>query len=298
MKIASITIVSICKRLCKRLKNIIGGGKKYALKTKTPIFITPIDKQSSVRYNYQLSFFAEFSQYFKADTGVLPGYDKNVKMYYTLDFAYFPVTCDYDEYFSKRIKSPERALIRKAIKNGFTCGEINYDDYLDDISEINNSKASRQGKSMSEDYVGKLPPRQKIISQIGQNVHCFGCFNAEGKLIAYYMFEGYGQEILHTVKGIGHSEFLNYGIMNFLFAFSIGELFKKYPKGDKVILYGGMNLSGGGLNRFKRNVGCLQGSPTIKGTKEFFSDLKSVNKRFKIHGDTGLNYVLDYVQNK
>ena len=60
-------------------------------------------------------------------------------------FATLPLVYSYDEYFAKCLKSAERALIRKAIKNGFTVRQIKYDEHLVDIQEINNSKPNEAG---------------------------------------------------------------------------------------------------------------------------------------------------------
>lgn len=266
--------------------------KHNALKNKAPIIITPLKDNRTNQYLYQMSFFAEFKQYFNAKDLVLPKSKGQKHMFYTLDFAYFPINISYDDYFTCSIKSSERALIRKAIKNGYTCREIDYDAYLSDILEINTSKNKRQGEEMSKDYLS-LKPRQKIVSSVGQKILSYGCFDSSGKLVAYYMFELFGQNTFHTVKGIGHSEHLNYGIMNYLFAFSIGELYKIYPDGSYTILYGGMSANGDGLSRFKRNVGCKLGSPCINASREFYNDLEKFNKAYKIHGDTGLNFILD-----
>lgn len=242
-----------------------------------------------------MSFVSEFYQYFNARTVVLPNSNGCNKMFYSVDMGFFPINCNFNDYFANCIKSPERALIRKAIKNGYVCKEIDYDDYLDDIYQINISKSSRQGELMSQDYIGLLKPRTKIVGAIGQEIHSYGCFNSEGKLVAYYMYELFGKEILHTVKGIGHSDHLKYGVMNFLFAFSVDKLYSSFPDGKHIISYGGMTPNEGGLSRFKRNIGCQLGCLAIKGSKDFYKDLKAFNKKYKLHGDTGLNFVLDYV---
>lgn len=279
-------------------KMMVGGGiieSRKALKTKQPYYITPICKSEGKKYWYQMSFIAEFIQYFNARLVSIPHTKGNYKMFYSLDFGFFIINQNYEDYFSKSIKSPERALIRKAIKNGYTCKEINYDEYLGAIHNINVSKDTRQGEAMSSDYIGNLKPRQSLVSSIGQDVHTFGCFDKCGNLVAYYMFELYGLEIIHTVKGLGHSDHLKYGIMNYLFGYSVSELYKYYPDGKHIISYGGMTMYSGGLSRFKRNVGCKPGCMAIKGNKQFYKDLKHFNKIYKIHGDTGLNFILDYL---
>ena len=276
------------------IKNIIKNKinrRKILKENKLTIF--PLDnKINKNKYLYQLSFFAEFKQYF------------NLKYFYTnikhdeilidISMASFLINQDYESYFSKTIRSSERALIRKATKNGFSCKRINYDEYLNEIYEINISKTERQNEKMSDDYLN-LKPREKIVTNIGQSVYTYGCFSPDNKLVAYYMFESYGKNIIHTVKGIGHNNFLSFGIMNMLFAYSVSELYKIYPDKTHFILYGGMNLTGDGLSRFKRNVGCNQVFIKIKANKSFFYDLDKFNLEYKIHGDTGLNFVLDYM---
>lgn len=267
--------------------------KNAALREKIPIYMTPL-QQNDTRYFYQLSFWAEFYQYFRGKTLFVPGTDKTQLMFWSLDFGYLPVKHDYDGYFTNVIKSPERALIRKAIKNGYTCREINYDEYLEEIHIINISKESRQGRLMISDYSNELKPRQRIVGKLGQEIHTFGCFDRNDKLVAYYMFELHGKNTIHTVKGIGHAESLKFGVMNYLFAYSFSELFKYFPDGNFILLYGSID-NGGGLSRFKRNVGCKFGCPVICSNQQFFNDLKKFNKKYKIHGDTGLNFVLENI---
>ena len=93
------------------------------------------------------------------------------------------------------------------------------------------------------------------------------------------------------IKGFQRWETL---VMNYLFAYSIGCLNEYYPNGEQILVYGPMNM-GGGLSRFKRNVGCKFGCPVIKATPEFFKDFKDFRKKYKIHDDTGLNFVLEYM---
>lgn len=73
----------------------------------------------------------------------------------------------------------------------------------------------------------------------------------------------------------------------------MGELYSIYFDGNYKIIYGGMSATGDGLSRFKRNVGCKLGMPCIKAEKAFFVKVKNFNKKYKIHGDTGLNFILD-----
>lgn len=292
-------IISKIKKIIKTLipcfiKNIIKNkiNRRKILKENL-LTIFPLDnKINKNKYLYQLSFFAEFKQYFNSKyfyTNI-----KHDEIIIDISMASFPIVQDYESYFTKTIKSSERALIRKAVKNGFSCSRINYDEHLNEIYEINISKTERQNEKMSNDYIS-LKPRESIIKNLGQEVFTFGCFSTDNKLVAYYMFESFGKNVIHTVKGIGHSDYLSYGIMNTLFAFSVGELFKIFPDKSKVILYGGMSSAGDGLSRFKKNVGCTQTLLKIKSNRQFFKDLNNFNKKYTLHGDTGLNFVLDYL---
>jgi len=289
-------IRKIASKIYRKLKVVTGlyyfQGLK-SIKNTPPLDVYPLEREAEVKYFYQLSFFCDFYQSFDAGGIYLPGSNKSKRLI-LCDVGYLPIKYRYDDYFSNVIKSPERALIRKAIKNGFTCREINYDEYLEQIHLINISKGSRQGRGMSDDYVGKLSPRQSIIKDLGQNVYTYGCFNENGTLAAYYMFEEFGKQILHTVKGIGHSDFLKFGIMNYLFAYSLDDLLNKYPLKDHFILYGQID-NGGGLSRFKRNVGCIKTRLVFNGNKTFFNDIKKFNSCYKLHGDTGLNFYKEYL---
>ena len=210
--------------------------------------------------------------------------------YPELSYAIIKTNYTYDEYFQQCIKSPERALIRKAIKNRYTIREIEYDDHLDEIREINTSKEQRGGRSMSEDY-SHPKKRDSIVKPINPQIYTYGCFDETQQLVAYYMFEKI-TNFYHVVKGIGHSEHLRNGIMNYLFAYSIAQLSEKHE--CEFIVYGLTAAHGEGLDRFKRQAGCQVRRIKLIGTRQQFKILKYFTKTFRLHGDVGLNYVLDY----
>lgn len=209
---------------------------------------------------------------------------------YKPKFAVLRAKYDYKTYFTQCIKSPERALIRKAIKNGYSVKEIAYDSYLLDIKEINTSKDMRNGCEMSDDY--KYPKKRDcVVKPINSNIYTYGCFDAGGKLVAYYMFEKI-TNFYHTVKGIGHRDHLKNGIMNYLFAYSVGQLSEKQE--CDYIVYGMITPHGEGLDRFKRQAGCQIRNLMILGNKEQFKTLKYFKRTYRLHGDSGLNFVSDY----
>lgn len=207
-------------------------------------------------------------------------------------WAVFRLDCDYQNYFDHRIKSAERALIRKAIKNGFTVRKISYDEYLNDILEINRSKSERGGRPMSDDYL-HAQKWEEIVVPINPEVYAFGCFNMDGKLVAYYLFEKI-TNFFHTVKGIAHKDVLNFGVMNYLFAFSVSELssMEKCP----YLIYGPMGKDNkSGLNGFKRHVGCESMLMVLQGNKDDYRNLAYFNEHYQLHGDSTLNYIKEYI---
>lgn len=239
---------------------------------------------------YKYWWVAENIQYYHLD---LIRYKKN---YYFLGiqtcFAYFPLDYSFEEYFNKVIKSAERALIRKSIKNGFYCKEILYDDYVDEIAIINTSKKERGGRPMTIDYTC-VRKRDAIVKAYNPNIYTYGIFSIDGKLVAYYMFE-LVTNFFHTVKGIGHKDYLKYGIMNHLFAYSISELKKLNLVG--FIIYGCISRDPqNGLSRYKYNVGCQEKNIILKGTKRQIKNIELFNRKYILHGDTSMNFVLDYM---
>lgn len=287
-KIAS-AIVNVIQCKIKRIlhpKNILQTSQVLLLPNTSKIII-------NLKSSYKFYYFAENLQYYPFLRLHKLFISDNTK-YKLLDgssFATLPLVYSYDEYFAKCLRLATRALIRKAIKNGFTVRQIKYDEHLVDIQDINNSKAQRGGRDMIDDYK-HVTARDKIVLLYNPNIYTFGCFNKAGKLVAYYMFELF-TIFFHTVKGIGHSGYLNMGVMNYLFAFSISELSSMFK--DKVLLYGLMNENKkDGLSRFKANVGCIPKKLVYSGSIEQFKVLSIFTKKYKLHDDTALNLIRDY----
>ncbi len=125
------------------------------------------------------------------------------------------------EYFSKILKADERNMIRKAEKREYYCKGICYDDYLDDIHEINLSKLNRQGP-MPEYYATYPCAREKPLAQLGADIISFGCFK-EDTLVAYVICWAH-QRNLVIDRILGHGEHLRHGIMNLLFYYTFQQL--------------------------------------------------------------------------
>jgi len=288
------------KKIASAIVNIIQRKIRYFLHPKdilqtSQTLLLPNTPNGiiNLKSTYKFYYFAENLQYYPFLHLHKLFFCGNTK-YKLLDgysFATLPLIYSYDDYFVKCLKSAERALIRKAIKNGFTVRQIKYDEHLVDVQEINNSKAQRGGRDMIDDYKC-VAARDKIVLPYNPDIYTFGCFNNDGKLVAYYMFELF-TNFFHTVKGIGHSDYLNMGIMNYLFAFSVSELSSMFK--DKILLYGLMNDDRkDGLSRFKANVGCTPKKLVYSGSLSQFKTLSIFMKKYKLHDDTALNLIRDY----
>lgn len=247
---------------------------------------------------YLYYWFAENIQYFGFKPTPFKTLFRKKKQYHLGQdavYATFTLSSTFDKYFQDSIKSSERALIRKAIKNGFYCSPISYDEHYEAIIEINRSKAMRGGMSISEDY---LHPRMRenIVGPYNPDIRTFGIFTQKGKLVAYYTFE-HITNFYHVVKGIGHGDFLKYGIMNYLFAYSIGELYK--TSAGQPVVYGLLsNEADDGASHFRRNIGCQGRTIIYEGTKKQFQALQFFTSHYRLHGDSGLNYVLENILQK
>lgn len=155
--------------------------------------------------------------------------------------------------YSKKIGSKTRNMIRKSEKNNYSCKIFNWNDYLDDIYEINISKSFRQNQEMTEGY--KLYPStisesyMKSLSN-SYNIIFYGCF-LENKLVAYIWIVIIN-DIMVFNRIIGHGDHLKYGIMNHLIYFIVDNIIN--TKEVKYINYTDWGCQPG-LKKFKISVG-------------------------------------------
>ncbi|MEG2456836.1 MAG: hypothetical protein RSB08_03320 [Clostridia bacterium] len=122
-------------------------------------------------------------------------------------------------------------------------------EFVDDILEINLSKSERQGHEMNKDYFDK----DKIIDESKDKAN-FGIFDINHKLVSYcYLIEA-GDFIIIT-RLLGHSDFLNDGIMHFM----ISECVRLWAEGRwpniKYFLYDTWFGALAGLKIFKSDLG-------------------------------------------
>lgn len=158
---------------------------------------------------------------------------------------------DFEEYY-KSINGKNSAAYygRKALKREYKFGEIDRNNYIDDIYDINRSSEIRQGRKMSEGYLIKA---EKYTDE----EHCryFGVLNSYGKLLAYCNICFYGEFALVTVL-LGHKKYLNDGIM-YLMMIEVNKImFHEYrEKGYKFIMYDTFFGASEGLKKFKIKLG-------------------------------------------
>lgn len=207
-------------------------------------------------------------------------------------WAVLPLKYNFENYFQDVIKSSERALIRKAIKNGYTVKEINYSEHMDEILEINLSKEERGGRPMNSDYT-HICEWDKIVKSVNPNVYMYGCFDSNGHLVAYYLFQKH-TNFFQTQKGIAHKDHLSMGVMNYLFAYSVSELNK--IDSNAILQYGLYGDSSKGLGAFKKHAGLQQKRVIISGTEDDFKNLHYFVDKYNIYMDCSLHYILDYVK--
>lgn len=171
------------------------------------------------------------------------------KEFYFLPIALIDVSKGYDNYL-KLLNSNGRSKIKRASKKGIICKSFNWDNYLDDIYDINTSSKVRQGKIMSSEY---LEYPKKIITKNGENfkIEHIGAFYND-KLVGYIELYIYGNFCM-TNRLLGHKQYLNLYTMNAMFAFAVQYL--EEEKIDYLNYLNMHNLENSSLAQFKSRLG-------------------------------------------
>lgn len=250
-------------------------------------------KERTPQALYGYYWLAEQIQYFNMRMIIAYSFTRNEKIYKLegKEYATLPLSYDFDDYMTKVIKSPERALVRKAIKNGYKCMPIVYDNYLEEIICINTEKSRIQGKQIGKE---KLPAREFLLSKYAKDIKTYGCFSSENKLVAYFSCEMF-TNFYHVTKFITHPQHQNMGVSNFLFAFAISELSKNTT--NKILIYGPLAENKDNFSHFRSNIGTKANKVYFRCTSKDIQNISYMNSSFHLHGDTSVNYVLDYIQN-
>jgi hypothetical protein len=153
--------------------------------------------------------------------------------------------------------SPEsywmRQKVRRAIKMGYVFAPFEWDDYLDDIYEINTSKAERQGRPMTQAYRERPQPQGRMPEQPCPR-HRNGFFGAfrDGRLYGYVLIVQSGEMMLFS-KILGHGDHMEDGLMNLLVYEAVRWHHER--SGTKYAVYYLHDSGTSGLQFFKRKMG-------------------------------------------
>lgn len=173
----------------------------------------------------------------------------NGNLFYFSPAAALNINESVEEYL-KLIGPKSRNMIKKAERNGFFCEIIEWNDFLDDIYEINTSTQFRQGRQMDAAYLS-YPQRIDYTENMPYAIKTVGVFKGN-KLVAYCNLHFYGQ--IATVNRIlGNKSHLTYGIMNILI-YKVFLLCREF-KASYVIYISMQNCKKNPLSAFKRRVG-------------------------------------------
>jgi len=155
------------------------------------------------------------------------------------------------EIYLKEIGAKSRNMNKKAQKNGIICKVFNWNEYLDDIYEINTSSIKRQGRTMDEAYM-QYPEKVNNVIEDDFSIEFIGALVDE-KLIGYIELYNYGNFTM-TNRILGHKNYLKFGVMNLLIKECVEHAIKS--KRIAYINYLTMqNRKDNSLSAFKNRVG-------------------------------------------
>jgi hypothetical protein len=146
-----------------------------------------------------------------------------------------------------------RKKVNRARRMGYEFAPFAYNDYLDDIYEINISKTERQGRPMDRGYLTRPQPRDHQPAQPcpRHGIGHFGVFN-DGKLYAYQRVLQIGEVALSRTI-LGHGDHLRDGIM-FLLLFEVARWHQEHYR-TAYCCYHLADSGSEGLQQFKQTMG-------------------------------------------
>lgn len=158
-----------------------------------------------------------------------------------------------EDYITRTLDSKSRNMVKKA--NGhLEYRTFWYNNYLDDVYEINTSAPERQGRPMSSSYLVQPSPIQVPYDLCGNYHHhiFYGGFDKQDTLRCYAAVAVVGDiAILNTILGHAHDK--PFGIINGLIAYINADLL--HLGNAKYINYLDLVSCGIGLRNFKESVG-------------------------------------------
>jgi hypothetical protein len=138
-----------------------------------------------------------------------PGYGE-----FEVNVSMLVVPADIDaDWFESPSSRWMRKKIHRAHRLGYEFGPFEFNDYIDDMYDINTSKWDRQGRPMSEEYRVRPPERAPLPDHPcpRHSEGWFGVFQ-DGKLCAYLFVQQSG-EATFTPNILGHADHLENGVM-------------------------------------------------------------------------------------
>ena len=132
--------------------------------------------------------------------------------FYFYPIAIIKIPKNIDSYL-KLIGAKSRNMNKKAEKNGIECRLFEWNNYLEDIYNINTSSHIRQGRKMDNTYL-QYPKKVNNEDIKDFKIRYIGAFK-DAILVGYIELYIYGNFAM-TNRILGHKEFLKYGVMNLM----------------------------------------------------------------------------------
>lgn len=164
--------------------------------------------------------------------------------------ALLRIPLSHEEYL-KKVGAKTRNMIRKAEKQGYKFQEFDWNNYLDEIFDINTSKEVRSAGPMHGWYVKPVKPQHHSEKE-QRYWKYYGVFKGD-RLWAYSNLVLSG-DFAFFKHFIGHGDHLTNGIMNYLLSCIVQEYVGH--SNIKWLNYGSMSLDGSnGDSAFKKHAG-------------------------------------------
>jgi hypothetical protein len=155
----------------------------------------------------------------------------------------------FEDYFMS-VDGSARRNYKKALRNGFEFGRIEYNRRLDDIGEIHGSATYRQGRMPDRLLKAEVKPVDNPETRTKYHDYPFYGVTREGKLHAYAGCFVAG-EICMIETIYGHADMHSFGVVPLLILSIVEDLLANYPQ-VRYYSYGTMYGASEELQRFKR----------------------------------------------
>lgn len=137
-------------------------------------------------------------------------------------------------------------------KAGYTFGEINREDWADDVFEINTSAETRQGRPMSDGYLARPEfSRLPAYPCSRHAIRTYGVLDVDFRLRAYTWVYRVGELVMFS-SILGHAKHLDRHVMYLLVR---GALAREIEAGPGVAFYNRHDSGTAGLVFFKERLG-------------------------------------------